>query len=55
MKIEYLFSKKTLYLILWVLFTAQVSKAQNVVRYDLYVKDTLVTFAGKDKRAIAVN
>lgn len=28
---------------------------QQVVRYDLYVKDTLVTYAGKDKRAIAVN
>ncbi|MEK6547327.1 MAG: multicopper oxidase domain-containing protein [Bacteroidota bacterium] len=29
--------------------------AQKVVRYDLYVKDTLVHFAGKEKRAIAVN
>ncbi len=29
--------------------------AQKVVRYDLYVKDTLVNFAGKEKRAIAVN
>jgi len=29
--------------------------AQKVVRYDLYVKDTIVNFAGKDKRAIAVN
>ncbi|RAR47604.1 multicopper oxidase domain-containing protein [Flavobacterium lacus] len=28
---------------------------QNVVRYDLYVKDTLVNFTGKEKRAIAVN
>lgn len=27
----------------------------KVVRYDLYVKDTLVNFAGKTKRAIAVN
>ncbi len=27
----------------------------KVVRYDLYVKDTLVSFAGKTKRAIAVN
>lgn len=26
-----------------------------MVRYDLYVKDTIVTFAGKEKRAIAVN
>jgi len=29
--------------------------AQKVVRYDLYVKDTIVNFSGKDKRAIAVN
>jgi CopA family copper-resistance protein len=29
--------------------------AQKVVRYDLYVKDTIVNFAEKDKRAIAVN
>ena len=29
--------------------------AQNVVRYDLYVRDTLVNFTGKEKRAIAVN
>ncbi|ERM81105.1 multicopper oxidase [Rhodonellum psychrophilum GCM71 = DSM 17998] len=29
--------------------------AQKVVRYDLYVKDTLVNFSGKERRAIAVN
>ncbi len=29
--------------------------AQKVVRYDLYVSDTLVNYAGKSKRAIAVN
>lgn len=29
--------------------------AQKTVRYDLYVKDTLVNYAGKSKRAIAVN
>ena len=29
--------------------------AQNIVRYDLYVRDTLVNFTGKPKRAIAVN
>ena len=28
---------------------------QNVVRYDLTVKDTIVNFSGKEKRAIAVN
>ncbi|MFA7380892.1 MAG: multicopper oxidase domain-containing protein [Bacteroidia bacterium] len=31
------------------------ANAQQVVRYDLYVTDTLVNFAGKNKRAIAVN
>ncbi|MGH2623606.1 MAG: multicopper oxidase family protein, partial [Sphingobacterium sp.] len=29
--------------------------AQQVVQYDLYVTDTLVNYAGKEKRAIAVN
>jgi len=29
--------------------------AQKTVRYDLYVKDTIVNFTGKYKRAIAVN
>ncbi len=29
--------------------------AQNIVHYDLYVKDTLVNYSGKEKRAIAVN
>lgn len=31
------------------------SYAQKVVHYDLYVSDTIVHYAGKDKRAIAVN
>ncbi len=55
MNLEYNYSKKLLLFMHFVLFTAQVSKAQNVVRYDLHVKDTVVTFAGKEKRAIAVN
>jgi len=29
--------------------------SQNIVRYDLYVRDTIVNFSGKEKRAIAVN
>ena len=29
--------------------------AQKIVRYDLYVKDSIVNFTGKAKRAIAVN
>ncbi len=31
------------------------TSAQKVVRYDLYVRDTLVNFTGTTKRAIAVN
>ena len=31
------------------------SYSQKVVRYDLYIRDTLVDFTGKEKRAIAVN
>ena len=31
------------------------SHAQRVVHYDLYVRDTVVNYAGKGKRAIAVN
>ncbi|SNB42656.1 Copper-resistance protein, CopA family [Flavobacterium psychrophilum] len=38
-----------------VLFVALSASAQKVVRYDLYVKDTIVNFSGKEKRAIAVN
>lgn len=30
-------------------------KEGKVVRYDLYVKDTIVNYGGKPKRAIAVN
>lgn len=30
-------------------------EAQNVVRYDLHINDTLVRFTGKPRRAIAVN
>ncbi|WP_447637133.1 multicopper oxidase family protein [Flavobacterium microcysteis] len=42
-------------LLLLVMLTAGSVQAQKVVRYDLYVKDTLVNYAGKEKRAIAVN
>jgi CopA family copper-resistance protein len=37
------------------LFISSSSIAQKVVHYDLYVRDTIVNFAGKEKRAIAVN
>ena len=40
-----------------IFFTLTISDliAQKIVRYDLYVKDTIVNFTGKKKRAIAVN
>ncbi|WP_159476755.1 multicopper oxidase domain-containing protein [Dyadobacter sp. 3J3] len=38
-----------------ILFLSDVSTAQKIVRYDLYVRDTTVNFSGKEKRAIAVN
>ncbi|GMN10592.1 hypothetical protein MTsPCn9_24330 [Croceitalea sp. MTPC9] len=47
--------KKLLPLTLLALFISQVSIAQKVVHYDLYVRDTVVNYAGKEKRAIAVN
>ena len=34
---------------------SQISFSQKIVHYDLYVKDTIVNFGGKEKRAIAVN
>lgn len=42
--------------IILVLLTAFFSSnAQKVVRYDLYVRDSIVNFSGKEKRAIVVN
>ncbi len=46
--------KQTIAILLVVLCTQSIF-AQKVVRYDLYVTDTLVNFAGKEKHAIAVN
>lgn len=45
---------KNLY-ILFLLFFSVLVSSQKVVRYDLYVRDTIVNYAGKEKRAIAVN
>ena len=46
----------SIYLVVIALLCASVNlSAQKVVRYDLYVRDTLVNFTGKTKRAIAVN
>ena len=38
-----------------ILFLSQSIFAQKIVRYDLYVRDTIVTFGNKPKHAIAVN
>ncbi|HLO54527.1 MAG TPA: multicopper oxidase domain-containing protein [Saprospiraceae bacterium] len=46
--------KKGLPIVILLMVTTNIF-AQKVVRYDLYVKDTIVNFPGKDKRAIAVN
>ena len=54
MDIQNLFQKTLLSLVFLLLATTSLF-AQKVVRYDLYVKDTIVNFAGKEKRAIAVN
>jgi CopA family copper-resistance protein len=45
---------KTVFLVLSII-ACQNILAQKVVRYDLYVKDTIVNFTGKTKHAIAVN
>lgn len=45
---------KLLVILLGVLST-HILFGQNVVRYDLTIKDTIVNFSGKEKRAIAVN
>ncbi|HPW97094.1 MAG TPA: multicopper oxidase domain-containing protein [Flavobacterium sp.] len=46
--------KYLLYSLLSILFIGNL-QAQKVVRYDLHVRDSIVNFSGKDKRAIAVN
>ncbi|WP_418264807.1 multicopper oxidase domain-containing protein [Flavobacterium faecale] len=39
-----------------IIFSQDIQKnSGKVVRYDLYIRDTIVNFTGKEKRAIAVN
>ena len=54
MDIQNIFPKKLLPIALMLLTTTSLF-AQKVVRYDLTVKDSLVNYSGKEKRAIAVN
>ncbi|MGZ5253806.1 MAG: multicopper oxidase domain-containing protein [Flavitalea sp.] len=49
------FKNISLFVMTAMLLAASSTFAQKIVRYDLYVKDTLVNYAGKSKRAIAVN
>jgi FtsP/CotA-like multicopper oxidase with cupredoxin domain len=49
-----LFIKKVLLLVILLSITSNLF-AQKLVRYDLYMTDTIVNFSGKNKRAIAVN
>ncbi|WP_374175455.1 multicopper oxidase family protein [Flavobacterium tructae] len=44
-----------LHTIILAFLIAYSAKAQNVVRYDLHVRDTIVNFSGKEKRALTVN
>lgn len=49
-------SDNRFYFLIFLLFLSALKlNAQKVVRYDLHVSDTTVNFAGKAKRAIAVN
>ena len=54
MDIQNNLSKKML-LLAFLLLATQTIYAQKTVRYDLYIKDSIVNFSGKEKRAIAVN
>ena len=55
MVIQKTFYKKLLPIVATVFLCTIKLSAQKIIHYDLYVKDTLVNFAGKEKRAIAVN
>jgi FtsP/CotA-like multicopper oxidase with cupredoxin domain len=49
-------NKLSIYLVVIGFLSASVNLyAQKVIRYDLHIKDTLVNFTGKTKKAIAVN
>jgi CopA family copper-resistance protein len=46
---------KKLFLLLFLLSALFTITAQNVKRYDLHIKDTIVNFTGKNKVGIAIN
>ncbi|MBK7959473.1 MAG: multicopper oxidase domain-containing protein [Bacteroidetes bacterium] len=39
----------------FLIFSTEIIFSQNIVHYDLYIKDTVVNLTGKNRRAIAVN
>ncbi|WP_244289581.1 multicopper oxidase domain-containing protein [Flavobacterium tiangeerense] len=49
------YNSKIIIVSLFLSFISTISSAQKIVRYDLFVRDTLVTFGEKPKHAIAVN
>ncbi|WP_313672813.1 multicopper oxidase domain-containing protein, partial [Sphingobacterium multivorum] len=50
-----MYKKSNILTVVLLLMTQLTVLAQKVVRHDLYVRDTIVNYAGKSKRAIAVN
>jgi FtsP/CotA-like multicopper oxidase with cupredoxin domain len=55
MSIQKIISSRSILSVTFTLIILKSVNAQKVVHYDLFVKDTLVNFSGKQKRAIAVN
>ena len=55
MKVLKWLSKKLLLFVIILLMYPTLIFAQKTVRYDLYIRDTIVNFTGKERRAIAVN
>ncbi len=44
--------KTKVLIIVFLFFITHLLVAQNIVRYDLYVRDTIVNYSGKEKRAV---
>lgn len=55
MDIQNILQKKLLPIVATIFLFTLKTQAQKTIHYDLFVKDTLVNFTGKIKRAIAVN
>ena len=55
MDLQKIISKKVLPIMVIFFLVYAKTQAQKTVRYELTIKDSLVNFTGKTKRAIAVN